>query len=85
MTVVQVARPSGLLAPFEVPELTIEQSIDRGWELSSVLQLMVPKPEEYLLTYPVDLQGEQAPPRIPWDWSQVVYDYGPFITGLPEV
>jgi hypothetical protein len=84
MTVVQVARPSGLLAPFEVPELTIEQSIDRGWELSSVLQLMVPKPEEYLLTYPVDRPWAFAPARIPWS---VEYEWpvGPLVTGLPEV
>ena len=32
---VLVHRASGLLEPFEVPELTIEAAIDRGWQLTS--------------------------------------------------
>lgn len=81
---ITIARPSGIAVPFEVPELTMEQAIDRGWVRREDGRLLEPKPEEYLLTYPVDRPWGFVTPRIPWS---VEYEYptGPFITGLPEL
>jgi len=45
-----IHRRSGLLEPFEPPELTIDAAIDRGWELHG--RLLEPKAEEYLQTTP---------------------------------
>ena len=50
MCEVHVTRPSGLLAPFDPPELTIAGAIDRGWEMRADGRLMEPKPEEFLYT-----------------------------------
>jgi hypothetical protein len=63
---VLVARSSGLLAPFDPPELTIEQAIERGWERRADGRLMEPKPDEYLPAYPLTFS-----PRRPWadPWS----------------
>ena len=79
---VNVARPSGLLVPFTVPDLTIEQAIERNWMRREDGLLMEPKPDEYLLTYPLDRPWGFDPARIPWRDD---YDFGPFITGLPEL
>ena len=57
-----IHRRSGLLEPFEPPELTIDAAIDRGWELHG--RLLEPKAEEYLPTYPVDRPWGFAPARI---------------------
>jgi hypothetical protein len=51
--VITVARPSGVVVPFEPPELTMEQAIRRGWEMDDDDVLMVPKREEFLPTYPL--------------------------------
>jgi hypothetical protein len=79
------------MVPFDPPELTMDAAIRRGWELDDDDQLLVPKQEEYLPTYPVDRPWEFAPARIPWrdDWRWSMERresaHGPFIVGLPEV
>jgi hypothetical protein len=79
MCKVHVTRPSGILAPFEVPELTMEQAIERNWARRAGGRLLEPRPEERLPAYP--MPGFQV--RYPGNWSQVAYDhYGPFIKGL---
>ena len=42
--------PAGLLVPFEVPSLALDDTIERGWELAG--PLMRPKPREFLKTSP---------------------------------
>lgn len=49
---ITVARPSGVVVPFDVPELDIEHAIDRGWVRRYGGRLLEPKREEYLLTFP---------------------------------
>lgn len=63
---VYVTRRSGLLEPFEPPELTMDAAIDRGWERHG--RLLEPKrqEEEYLQTYP--LPGFEV--RSYWGWGQ---------------
>lgn len=54
-----VTRRSGLLEPFTVPELTIDEAISRGWEQRG--PLMQPKRDErFFRTFP--------PPYPPWGW-----------------
>jgi hypothetical protein len=67
---VYVKRGSGLLEPFEVPELTLDEAINRGWERHG--RLMEPKHEELLPTYPL-----WNPPR-PWElhWPAIRWDDG---------
>lgn len=79
---ITVRRASGLAVPFEPPELTVEKAIDRNWQLREDSRLLEPKPDEYLLTYPVDRPWGYAPAQIPWHDD---YDYGAFITGLPKL
>lgn len=43
-------RGSGLLEPFAVPELSLDEAINRGWERHGAL--LEPKSEEYLPAYP---------------------------------
>jgi hypothetical protein len=76
---VNVARPSGLLVPFEPPDLTIDKAIERGWMLREDGLLMEPKPDEYLPTYPLVWPWADEHARIPW---QKLYDFEPMITGL---
>jgi hypothetical protein len=84
---VLVARASGLLAPFEVPELTIERAIERNWAMRGDGRLLEPKPkrEEYLFTFPgprFELPWGFAPSRIPWHEP---YDFGSPFMGLPLI
>lgn len=63
---VYVHRPrSGLLMPFDVPEVTIDAAIERGWVRHG--RLMEPKPEEFLYTSPLWSQAVAN-----WFYGQVV-------------
>lgn len=62
---VYVRRASGLVEPFDVPQLTVEAAIDRGWHRGG--RLLEPAEPEgpWLVTYPmpggraeVDTRGE---------------------------
>lgn len=44
---------SGLLEPFEVPELTIDKAIDRNWVRREDGRLMEAKPPMFLHTSPL--------------------------------
>lgn len=50
---IYVKRRSGLLEPFEVPELAIDDAIERNWVRSEDGRLMEPRPPEYLYTSPL--------------------------------
>lgn len=76
---IYVKRGSGLLEPFTVPELTMDQSISRGWEVNGLL--MEPKrEEEFLQTYPMPSWA------LYHAWTSAVRPAtGPFIRGLPAL
>jgi hypothetical protein len=61
---VYVTRRSGLLEPFEPPELTMDAAIERGWERHGAL--LEPKAEEYLPAYPMPGSGLGSY----WWWGQ---------------
>lgn len=52
MTGALIRRPSGLLQPFDPPELSIGEAIERGWHLERGASLLLPNPIEYLPTFP---------------------------------
>ena len=56
---ITVRRHSGLVVPFDVPELTICRAIDRNWQRRKDGRLMEPKPVEYLPTYPLDWMARE--------------------------
>ena len=91
MCEVTVRRPSGLLVPFDPPELTLDKAIERNWQRRDDGQLLEPKAEEYLPTYPLGRPWGFAPARIPWrdDWCRSMERHepahGPFFVGLPAV
>lgn len=58
-----VSRPSGLLVKFDPPGLTMAAAIDRGWERRAAL--MLPRPEEFLPTYPMPSSFADAG-RVSW-------------------
>jgi hypothetical protein len=75
-------RGSGLLEPFAVPELTLDEAINRGWERHGAL--LEPKPEEYLPAYPMpDFTSYwRWGQGVPWD-DKPVYDFiGTIMDGL---
>ena len=86
-----LVRRGGLLVPFDVPELTIDDAIERGWQRRDDGRLMEPKPDEYLPVYPVDRPWAFAPARIPWrdNWHYTMERlepaHGPFFVGLPAL
>lgn len=79
-----VHRRSGLVEPFDPPELTIEASIDRSTVMDGLL--LVPRQPEYLRTKPGFWEAIDALPQ-PWGWgpARIPWEPGPFITGLPEL
>lgn len=85
---VLVRRASGLLAPFDVPELTPDAAIDRSWEMRGAL--LLPRQPAYLAAYPLYLPplpryGIDSPwaDHVYWDDARV----GPasFLRGLGAV
>jgi hypothetical protein len=58
---------SRLLVPFEVPELTLDKAIDRGWVRRDDGRLMEPKPPESLKTSPLWSQAVSN-----WFYGEVV-------------
>lgn len=79
---VYVHRDSGLLEPFEVPELTMEASIDRSMEIDGAL--LVPRQPEYLPTFAGMVQALSGLP-VPWEWISPPIPWEPMISGLPEL
>jgi hypothetical protein len=75
-----IGRPgSGLLEPFEVPDLTMEASISRGWELhGDLLEPRAPE-REYLTTTP--LPGF----TLNWYWGTRCLEPGKLLQGLPAL
>jgi hypothetical protein len=70
---VHVARQSGLLVPFEAPELTMEQAIDRGWARRPDGRLLRPKPEEYL---PTELRDALAAAALAGNTTRTAWWFG---------
>ena len=60
---------SGLLEPFEVPELTIDDAIDRNYVRRQGGRLMEAKPEKFLYTSPL-----WSPAISNWFYSQRRFD-----------
>jgi hypothetical protein len=75
---IYVKRPkSGLLEPFDVPELTLDAAVERGWELHG--DLLGPRPLEqaFLTTRPV------AGFTLHWYWGARCLEPGQLLQGLP--
>jgi hypothetical protein len=77
---ITVARPSGIAVPFKPPDLTVDASIRRGWEMDDDDLLMVPKREEFLPTYPLPYGF-----AVHHQWGAGIPYGGPMITGLPAL
>lgn len=78
-----VTRRSGLLEPFTVPELTIDEAISRGWERRGPL-LQPKRDERFLPTLPRwwPSPWDWPTPRIPWDDAPVNDFIGHIVDGL---
>lgn len=74
---ITVTRPSGLLEPFDPPELTMEASIDRSMEVRDGLYQR--RETEYLPTRPV-----LTWPATQWAFYSQTVSYPP-LTGLPAL
>jgi hypothetical protein len=69
---VWVRRPgSGILEPRELPRLTLDEAIERGWQRREDGRLLMPRPPAYLPTYPLAWEPPRPPPprwlyEMPW-------------------
>ena len=68
---ITVRRPSGIVVPFDAPELSIEASIGRSCEVPAGSLLLQPKTAELLQTYPLPY------PRVTGDWITPYRAYWP--------
>jgi len=74
MAEIHVRRASGLLQPFDPPEISVEAAISRSWELQPDGILMAPKEPEFLPTYPLPGAFSIDVPGGRWaDWSDYAY------------